>query len=516
MGTTTTSPVLSGAEKAAQIYHISTLSLAIKSACKVNANDVYRAGPGSNEAALASYPMFLQKLAQICDFQKGGGTEIALTALKTKESADYWIISNSKHGTEQAAKFLGTLLREVGANPGKIKEKALQKRVLWSILEFNFERINIYLKTFCKVLDECIGYAGDAKNIALEKQLRLLREKAWFSRDMTASLNAQQKFLSDCETLIKTIHNMQGDETEGLVEKHASSSSPDQASSWSQFRRYTARLHSYRHASEIIVSASKTWPSLFHKFTIRSLASSRQLKTPSSVEGASVTDVIQGAFPNSDTKKYEAAIAELEVHHLRAEIEAQNKIIPKKTIIHCEVALHEQLVRRGKTDPSDFCNDVSFIATSKPPCRLCQLYYENSVSEFEMQASKGHIYLDWRLPELVGDPNSEAKDRHDSTVDDLVHCLQRDVSLALRKKLAALKMKQGRADSKGNQKTVVTPVQGKTKHSPGMERNGHVQKRTRYDRPIIDEDADGEGEDVGEVVDVYDYYGNDTEDVTSK
>lgn len=118
----------------------------------------YTSGNPDNDRVLDSFQLFLCKLAQILDTTKGGDTITALVALKGRDGPEYLFTSNSrKDGEFETAKnFLSGLLKFIGENPDDLKEKVLQKRALWEILEFNFPRVNCYLKGILLSIRKCI------------------------------------------------------------------------------------------------------------------------------------------------------------------------------------------------------------------------------------------------------------------------------------------------------------------------------------------------------------------------
>lgn len=121
-------------------------------------NITYTSGDPDNYLDLTSFQLFLCKLAQICDTMKGGDTITALVAQKAANGPAYLFASNNRKDMEleHTKNFLSDLLGFIGKNPNRLADKPLRKQVLWRILEFNFPRVDYYLKRILTSIGECI------------------------------------------------------------------------------------------------------------------------------------------------------------------------------------------------------------------------------------------------------------------------------------------------------------------------------------------------------------------------
>lgn len=254
----------------------------------------------------------------------------------------------------------------------------------------------------------------------------------------------------DCEDLIKAIQNSQNTGIDKVFDKYIGTTEPEISYQWCQLRHHLGRLRSLRQASEAIIDASIKWPSLFKDFTVNYIPSSRprrfiRLHAPHT----SPMDIIEAAFPDHDLSYYEGDIAELRRHGLDEQIQKQELKFPSKTLVHCEVNLHSHLVKAGKTRPCDFWNDVMFIATSKPPCRLCYYYFQDGDNDFQVQSSHMNLYPRWRLPDVV-DANGEASIGHcEELMEDIFEHMQDSILNVLQEKFPQWKRNDSRTDSRG-------------------------------------------------------------------
>jgi hypothetical protein len=143
-----------------QLSYLCLLSVAVNKACMKREGTTYTSGSGTKDKTLTEFQKFLTKLALICDTLKGehGRTVTAVVCLKGINGPEYIFTSNFRKLSEleETKSFLSDLLTFVGTNPGKLQPKPLQKQVLWRSLEFNFNKVDFYLKSLVDVLDDCI------------------------------------------------------------------------------------------------------------------------------------------------------------------------------------------------------------------------------------------------------------------------------------------------------------------------------------------------------------------------
>jgi hypothetical protein len=302
-------------------------------------------------------------------------------------------------------------------------------------------------------------------------QLQTLKDRAQFPRDMTSSVNAKLKckptpkiifrleilgtkqtfgiVFRDCEDLIRAIQKSKGDKIDNIFDKYIGIMETELSYHWHQLRHYLGRLHSLRQASEAIVQAFKEWPKLFKDFTVNYISSSRPRKFghPRALN-VPPKEIIKAAFPGYDTSHYESDIEELREHGLHEQIQKQEQEFPSKTQVHGEVNLHNHLMTAGKTRTCDLWEGVMFIATSKPPCRLCYYYFQDGDNDFQVQPSHMNLYPKWQLPNIV-DPNDDASIEHRTElIEDILEHMREDTLRILQKKFPQWKRNDSRTDSR--------------------------------------------------------------------
>lgn len=107
---------------------------------------------------LKAFQFYVNKVAQVCDNERGGNTISALAILRGSVGPNYVFGFNFKDtgGLETTRNFVQALLDLVGKNPDNLQTAALGKRVLWFILSFNLPRLKEYLQLLSQAVQECL------------------------------------------------------------------------------------------------------------------------------------------------------------------------------------------------------------------------------------------------------------------------------------------------------------------------------------------------------------------------
>jgi hypothetical protein len=103
-------------------------------------------------------------------------------------------------------------------------------------------------------------------------------------------------------------------------------------------------------------------------------------------------------------------------------------------IVHSEMQLlHylENTQEQGGTKRSRFFLGEQFIGTSKPPCRLCSYYFQDSGTPVEVRPSHRNVYLHWRIADAY---DQLAVTRRDNLYRKLKQRLEEDLYQVLKDK----------------------------------------------------------------------------------
>ncbi|KAM3511638.1 hypothetical protein MY11210_004722 [Beauveria gryllotalpidicola] len=441
-------------EKERQLACLSLLYEAVNETCRAGAEAAYSSGVAGQEESLSDTETFLCKLAQICDSQKGGDTITALACLRGRDGLEYILCSNSRQDSElnECVRFLTKLLNYVMTNPDKLQAKALRKQVLWRILKFNIGRVSLYLKALFVMVERCINDCytrGEGHHSPALRYLLAIDERCTFEIDMSSTENSESLFLSSCENLINIIQDTKAKGLSRILDTRADVPSNR---NWSQLRHLFGRLHSYRQAADTIIAASMRRPDLLTNFTVQFVSSAPPARSlvPRSMQ---LRQLLCDAFPEGFVPGCAEDLAELEHRGLHDVVACLQHRHRTKTTVHCEVLLHGYLHDQGRVSPPQFLDGACFIATSKPPCKLCHVYFSATAlngRRFRVRAPHLNMYARWRLPDTDADDEAAAaaaaEDR-DDVLEDMVEQMQSDTVALLRDKRATWRRNDSRTDT---------------------------------------------------------------------
>ncbi|KAF6826260.1 hypothetical protein CMUS01_09502 [Colletotrichum musicola] len=399
------------------IYEPIVLEHALKLACR-RQRDVF-AEPSAVEvdsfttSNTQAFHSFVDKLAQVCDNQRGGTTVTSFSILKGDVGPQYVFGSNQRTEADlcEVQEFVEDLLRFVGTNPSNLKPKPLTKQVLWKILLFNQLRLQLYLERLEGHLEGCIKDC-ERRNAseALRSELQALLGKAEFPRD-SISRESQAKFLSDCEKLIKAIVTIKSTSIDQAITKNARDGEFASSEIWCELRHYLGRLLSFRQAADVIVSARDRFPLLLKDFKVTSIPSSSRIQKPiarsSNLSAASIVGNMN--LDQADEEMYLDLADEMQKFGLDSFIQAQASNRKFRPYVHAEILVHEYLLREGKQHSGDFWNNSKYIGGSKPTCRLCHYYFGAHAEQVHVRKSHLNLYPNWRFPGVFENQDSNVE-----------------------------------------------------------------------------------------------------------
>ncbi|KAI8648921.1 hypothetical protein NCS56_01509100 [Fusarium sp. Ph1] len=389
-----------------------------------------------------AFRVLINKLAQVCDNERGGNSVTAMTILEGTSGPEFVFAANRKDEEETRAttRFVTNLLQLAGQNPQNLSSDALEKRVLWMILAFNMSRITEYKDGLDKALGLCLEdhERRQSEDETLKSELQKLREKCNFSVN---NIREQEeiKSLRDCERLINLIHNAQLAMTgiKKAIRTKARGSEFLKSEPWCELKHYLGRWHSYRQAASFIVCAATAWPLLFQDFTITSLPSSTRISKPIVQSDLTAVAIVQHMEAFEKVKMPELMQDAEDLRRMGLDKTIQIQLLKRtfRPIVHAEVLIHHYLTKNGITRPDRFWRQWQYIGASKPTCRLCHYYFgSHSQSQIQVRPSHLNLYPNWRLPEISNEGDAEAREAHRKLLKNIAEKVRNDAKRTLQQR----------------------------------------------------------------------------------
>ena len=114
---------------------------------------------------------FVDKLAYICDFKKGGNTVTALALQKTYQGVTFWIAANETV-KPKVLEFLQRVLQSL-KNAGGISRESIAMQLLALVVSFNLERLDYYWSALKNDLPLCIERLNKLESSAGKRSPRV-------------------------------------------------------------------------------------------------------------------------------------------------------------------------------------------------------------------------------------------------------------------------------------------------------------------------------------------------------
>ncbi|KAI0123440.1 hypothetical protein BJ170DRAFT_687445 [Xylariales sp. AK1849] len=368
---------------------------------------------------------FLDKVAQVCDSERGGETVTAVAVLQDLQGPIYVLGSNQRSQRElgKTEEYLKRLLSLIGENPDRLKDRTLRKHVMWQALEFGIKRVDLYLRILIAVLDQCIGCCQTQGASELEQDLTRLKTTAVFPRDIVSDANAKNKFFSDCDTLIKAIHARRNTDVDEQMRKRANGEVVPDPRPWRELRHHCGRLLSYRQAAEVLVSANERWPGLFKEIRIATIRSSKPMPCPLPNQPITAPEIIEHMGLGKEQAEHF-----VQRSHVPRELGLDRYIEDQwnfRPIVHAEVLVHDAVHQLGVPADLLYWNKWKYIGSSKPTCRLCSYYFE--AQDIAVRAPHYNLYRAWRLPDLPKVVSRETIEKRRRLLQQLTEHARQDV-----------------------------------------------------------------------------------------
>lgn len=183
-------------------------------------------------------------------------------------------------------------------------------------------------------------------------------------------------------------------------ERAAQSSLNQSSNSWSELRHYAGRLLSFSHGVRTMIMAADMFPRLFDDPEVIFVASSDPDGNPIQ-KMVTLDNMLRTMTANPDMAVHYQSLAE-DARAMSLETTVQKRVQEKtfRPIVHAELLVLQSLERDGLTHPSNFFNSWKYIGSSKPTCKLCDYYFRAHNAGFQVRATHGNLYINWKPPDV--------------------------------------------------------------------------------------------------------------------
>ncbi|KIW36439.1 uncharacterized protein PV06_11328 [Exophiala oligosperma] len=323
---------------------------------------------------------FLDQLAFLCDFEKGGDTVTAVAVQRTVEYPIFSLASNSK-SRNKAAAHLRWILTSLGQiHTTEKTAPQVEDEITNRCIEFSHRRIKVYSAWLVRAIRNATRTTGEVVNA---EDAFILKE----FQQVTDLESTPHQLCSHAHTLRR------GRLMEILTIRHVAHS---HRGVWSDIRHYLGRLGSWSKAVRILILGAATFPQRIENARVEIIGTNGPADLPNKHHLTDLNGVVKRMVPADQTamvKQFNQAL--LEANSVaQVEDRFREEYAHIKPRPHAELLLLEYFHRNGL----DFATDDRYIGCSKPSCYCCHIYMHCHPGRFAPRPCHGNLWIHWAPP----------------------------------------------------------------------------------------------------------------------
>ncbi|KAI1866684.1 uncharacterized protein JN550_007537 [Neoarthrinium moseri] len=387
------------------------------------------------------------KIAHVCDDVKGesGASVTSFAVLQSHgntSTVQYWFASNQRtheqlEGTKTFIRDLLRLFQTTNREP--LELVSMHRTALRHVLQFNKPRLKFYLETLGMHLRQCLAQSLDGetgRNHTISRALEGLLQPQIFP---DASEESEDQFVRGCEIMIDELLRLQTSRAGLLIiDRSKEGRMPGHTSQecWSELQHTISRIIAYHYSVQCMIRAREEWPALFENFEVHFIPSSTPMERFKRNKSLSADGIVGRMTRKVKViEQFRRYVETLQGFDLDQRIVSEYQNPSFRPVVHSEVLLLDWLKNSGRLTPEHFFNGWMYIGTSKPPCTLCQYYFEEHQSGVAHRPSHGNLYINWRLPDVLVSQGPAAENDRQVMLDRVLNRIRKDTFDLVKKKV---------------------------------------------------------------------------------
>ncbi|OAX85471.1 hypothetical protein ACJ72_00150 [Emergomyces africanus] len=351
-------------------------------------------GSHTSPVPLSPRRSFLNELAYVCDYEKGGDTVTAIGLESTPQSSTFWVASN----TPPAAKivpFLNTLLQTL-----KLIANSPSERDSGGVVElcvaFGARRIKKYRSLFTRDLEGCRNHLKTYKETLSDLEL-------WLEGFGNSDSN---NLVYLCQLSFDMRKSQEMKLLETLSEEPPYKTSTDAIHHrFGRLRHYIGRLAHHIRAVNTLVSNASKLKHIFDCYSVRAITTPARAECLPPIDEDDLRQkilldkVLVRMLPAKcpELEFYQQKLRKMdETTQLLSRFLAPYRNLNIRPRVHAEIQVLEFFHAKALR----FQDSDRYIACSKSACYCCKLYFRHHPGKFEEPRSHCKIYLNWRPPDV--------------------------------------------------------------------------------------------------------------------
>ncbi|KIV94910.1 hypothetical protein PV10_02631 [Exophiala mesophila] len=345
---------------------------------------------------------FLDQLAYLCDFEKGGDTVTAIAVQRNAEYPIFWLATNCPRprtrtkARKHLSRVLG-LLDEIHTTQKPVSD--VENDILSRCLASSSQRIKVYSSLLMKAIREArrmLKQRTDSEAVILSNEIKRL----------ASLVSKPDQLCSHAYNLRKHTQLME------ILNRHHHAHS--NRGVWSDIRHHIGRLGSWTKAVRIVIRGAMTFPQRFESAQVRVIVTSDKADIPNKCNLTSLDDIVRRTLPVTQHSLVEELCEALattnDVTNIQEEFwDIYAKIKPRP---HAELLVLEHFHQKRL----EFTANERYIGCSKPSCYCCHIYMQCHPGRFSPRPTHGNLWIQWApplvLPPASRNPNAPRPQNH--------------------------------------------------------------------------------------------------------
>ncbi|PHH60282.1 hypothetical protein CDD81_1872 [Ophiocordyceps australis] len=330
---------------------------------------------------------FLQCLAFICDFKKGGISTTALAVEDANECYRFWVASNGT--ANKLVPFLREVLQRLGhvTKLSKDEHARIEAELGQKCIQFAQDRLKKEARLFFAFVDKgLLGLEASSPHDDGELTLWIRNFRDWPKDD----------HVQVCNLAYEATRHAMMHKLNMRVKQSSSSQSYDLMTLRHRLGRLAAHVRAVKH---LVSDATRLQPPMLDVFEVHQVPL-REAAQPPGADSLTTLPLIMKRMGVEDADRLELETCLVTLNHsLRMEANIQETLSDArfKTQIHAEV----QLLDHFHLEKLRFVEGDRFVTCSKPACWCCFLYFRHHPARPVEPETNGNLHEKWGLVALA-------------------------------------------------------------------------------------------------------------------
>ncbi|KAL2205631.1 hypothetical protein CC79DRAFT_1311078 [Sarocladium strictum] len=359
---------------------------------------------GTNESE-TNRRSFLQALAYLCDFQKGGPSCTSIGVEDAQSQYIFWVASNDDTCGERIASFLYKVLRllqgiDAAASIGDDAEPIKRTLVRFCILFAN-RRVTAEAGNLRKAIVQCNAHLEKKGMDPTHEVLQALQNLHLHVNDNIHLCCAAWRAAQSNSMVVLSAEARREERLRGPN---------DMPGPFSRAQHSIGRLAYRVHACKQLFRHAGSVSPLLDQFEVRLIPRAEGVSPPLHDGHTSLRGILNRMLRPDDPKRQE-----IEENLIKMDRDSGIFRQFMKNLTRCEPVVHAEIqcLEHFSKGRLNFAYNDRFIAISKPACLCCKLYFQHHPARMVIPQSHEKVWPNWSPPRLEtftkGDVDSDVQ-----------------------------------------------------------------------------------------------------------